>query len=69
MDSSYLSSASTFSFSYTPGQTGAFNLRVQITGGPWNIGGVSPTDGADSQRHRAGQLAAAGLVELGLRGP
>lgn len=43
VDSSYLSSASTFAFSYTPGQTGAFNLRVQITGGPWNIGGVSPT--------------------------
>ncbi|MGH2873250.1 MAG: hypothetical protein ACRDL5_12405 [Solirubrobacteraceae bacterium] len=38
-----LSHASTFTFSYTPGQTGTFNLRVQITGGPWNIGGVSTT--------------------------
>jgi hypothetical protein len=38
-----LSDASTFMFGYTPGQTGAFNLRVQITGGPWNIGGVSST--------------------------
>ena len=38
-----LTGASTFAFSYTPGQTGALNLRVQITGGPWNIGGVSAT--------------------------
>jgi hypothetical protein len=43
VESGYLSPASTFAFTYTPGQTGAFNLRVQITGGPWNIGGVSPT--------------------------
>lgn len=41
--SGYLSDASTFSFTYTPGQTGTLNLRVQITGGPWNIGGVSST--------------------------
>jgi hypothetical protein len=39
----YLTPASTFSFSYTPGQAGELNLRVQITGGPWNIGGVSTT--------------------------
>jgi hypothetical protein len=38
-----LSAASTFAFDYTPGQLGTFNLRVQITGGPWNIGGVSAT--------------------------
>jgi hypothetical protein len=39
----YLSNASTFAFNYTPGQMGTFSLRVQITGGPWNIGGVSST--------------------------
>ncbi|MDE3133893.1 MAG: hypothetical protein KGL15_07500 [Acidobacteriota bacterium] len=38
-----LSYASTFAFGYTPGQTGTFNFRVQITGGPWNVGGVSTT--------------------------
>lgn len=42
VESGYLSPASTFAFTYTPGQTGTLNLRVQITGGPWNIGGVSP---------------------------
>ncbi len=42
VESSYLSPGSTFAFTYTPGQTGTFNLRVQITGGPWNVGGVSP---------------------------
>ncbi len=36
-----LTPGSTFAFSYTPGQTGAVNLRVQITGGPWNIGALS----------------------------
>jgi hypothetical protein len=40
---SYLTSGSTFSFNYTPGMTGTLNLRVQITGGPWSIGGVSST--------------------------
>ena len=39
----YLSNASTFSFRFTPGMLGSLNLRVQITGGPWNIGGVSST--------------------------
>jgi hypothetical protein len=34
---------SLYQFAYTPGQTGTVNLRVQITGGPWNVGGVSPT--------------------------
>lgn len=38
-----VTAASTFSFDYTPGQTGNENLRVQITGGPWNVGGVSST--------------------------
>jgi len=41
VESGYVSHASTFAFTYTPGQTGALNLRVQITGGPWNVGGVS----------------------------
>jgi len=41
VESGYLSPASTFAFTYTPGQIGALNLRVQITGGPWNVGGVS----------------------------
>lgn len=38
-----LSYASTFTFGYTAGETGTFNLRVQISGGPWNVGGVSVT--------------------------
>lgn len=38
-----LSRASTFAFSYTPGMPGTLSLRVQITGGPWNIGGISAT--------------------------
>ncbi len=43
VETGHLSPASTFWFNYTPGQAGALNLRVQITGGPWNIGGVSST--------------------------
>lgn len=39
----YLTSGSHFAFSYTPGMTGTMNLRVQITGGPWSIGGLSST--------------------------
>ncbi|MDE3129855.1 MAG: hypothetical protein KGL16_01775 [Acidobacteriota bacterium] len=39
----YLTGASTFAFDYTPGAMGTLNLRVQIAGGPWNIGGVSAT--------------------------
>ncbi len=39
----YLNSGSKFSFSYTPGMAGTLNLRVQITGGPWSIGGISST--------------------------
>ncbi|HET9094587.1 MAG TPA: hypothetical protein VFN36_05820 [Solirubrobacteraceae bacterium] len=36
-----LSAASTFAFSYMPGMPGSLDLRVQITGGPWNVGGAS----------------------------
>ncbi len=39
----HVNTASQFQFAVTPGQTGALNLRVQITGGPWNVGGVSAT--------------------------
>ena len=39
----YLTAASTFTFDYTPGMPGALNLRVQITGGPWSVGGISST--------------------------
>lgn len=42
VESGRVNDASQFQFAYTPGQTGALNLRVQITGGPWNVGGVSP---------------------------
>lgn len=38
-----LTGASTFAFTYTPGMAGTVNLRVQITGGPWSIGGTSST--------------------------
>jgi hypothetical protein len=38
-----VSSGSQYQFSFTPGLAGTKNLRVQITGGPWNLGGVSPT--------------------------
>ncbi len=44
-----LTPASTFAFSYTPGMPNStgmpdtLNLRVQITGGPWNVGGISDT--------------------------
>ncbi|MCL2419649.1 MAG: hypothetical protein FWD04_10175, partial [Conexibacteraceae bacterium] len=33
--------ASTYSFTYRPGQTGTLALRVQITGGPYNVGSTS----------------------------
>ena len=39
----YLGSGSSFTLGYTPGIAGTVNLRVQITGGPWSIGGVSST--------------------------
>jgi hypothetical protein len=34
---------SQYRFGFTPGLVGTKELRVQITGGPWNVGGVSPT--------------------------
>jgi hypothetical protein len=36
-----LSRASTFAFHLREGQPGALSLRVQIGGGPWNVGAVS----------------------------
>lgn len=39
----YLTAGSNYAFSYAPGMTGTLNLRVQITGGPWSIGGISAT--------------------------
>jgi len=38
-----VSTGSQYEFSFTPGQAGTKDLRVQITGGPWNLGGYSPT--------------------------
>jgi hypothetical protein len=32
---------STYSFSFSPGELGALQLRVQITGGPANVGSDS----------------------------
>jgi hypothetical protein len=43
VETGYVGSGSKFAFSYTPGMTGTLNLRVQITGGPWSIGGISST--------------------------
>ena len=37
----FLGRQSRFALAFTPGQVGTVSLRVQITGGPWNIGGVS----------------------------
>lgn len=39
--SSYLSPGSQYSFDYAPGEAGTVQLRVLITGGPINVGGVS----------------------------
>jgi hypothetical protein len=41
--STTLSNASSYAFDYTPEMLGTLNLRVQITGGPWSIGGISTT--------------------------
>lgn len=38
---SRLSRSSTFTFRLRPGQSGSLALRVQIGGGPWNVGAVS----------------------------
>jgi hypothetical protein len=43
VETSYLTTGSVFAFKYTPGMAGTLNLRVQITGGPWSIGGISST--------------------------
>lgn len=43
VETGYLTTGSRFSFRYTPGMAGTLNLRVQITGGPWSIGGISST--------------------------
>jgi hypothetical protein len=43
IEAGYVDHASRFQFKYTPGMAGTINLRVQITGGPWNIGGISAT--------------------------
>jgi hypothetical protein len=36
-----VTTGSRFSFSYTFGQAGTFNLRARIYGGPENVGGAS----------------------------
>ncbi len=41
VESGYVNASSTYSFSYTPGQLGTLQLRVEITGGPVNVGNVS----------------------------
>lgn len=41
VQTAHLGTRSQFSFSYRPGMAGTLNLRVQITGGPWSIGGIS----------------------------
>jgi hypothetical protein len=41
IQSSYLKVGSQYSFNYTPGEAGTVVLRVLITGGPINLGGVS----------------------------
>ena len=37
----YVSPASTYSFTFTPGEMGTLQLRTRITGGPVNVGGAS----------------------------
>jgi hypothetical protein len=43
VQASAVSTGSQYQFSFTPGLAGTKELRVQITGGPWNLGGVSST--------------------------
>ena len=43
IQASAVSTGSQYTFSFTPGLAGTKDLRVQITGGPWNLGGISPT--------------------------
>jgi hypothetical protein len=40
----YVNATSQYSFKYTPGQIGVEQLRVEITGGPVNVGSVSSTE-------------------------
>ena len=44
VESGYVNPSSQYSFSYTPGQIGVEQLRVEITGGPVNVGSVSSTE-------------------------
>jgi hypothetical protein len=44
VETGYVNASSQYSFSYTPGQTGVEQLRVEITGGPVNVGNVSSTE-------------------------
>ena len=44
VETGYVNFISQYSFSYTPGQTGIEQLRVEITGGPVNVGSVSSTE-------------------------
>jgi hypothetical protein len=41
IQNSYLKVGSQYSFTYTPGEAGTVQLRVLVTGGPINLGGVS----------------------------
>ncbi|HTW13062.1 MAG TPA: hypothetical protein VME01_09975, partial [Solirubrobacteraceae bacterium] len=41
VESGYLTSGSRYSLSYWFGQPGPIQLRVQVPGGPWDVGGVS----------------------------
>jgi hypothetical protein len=43
IQASAVSTGSQYEFGFTPGLAGTKELRVQITGGPWNLGGISPT--------------------------
>ncbi len=41
LKSGVVTGSSQYSFTFTPGEVGAVQLRVEITGGPVNVGGVS----------------------------
>lgn len=43
VESTHLTPRSAFSLRFTPGQMGTLNLRVQISGHHWNVGGTSAT--------------------------
>ena len=44
VESGYVNPSSRYSFRYAPGQMGVEQLRVEITGGPVNVGSVSSTE-------------------------